>query len=316
MTSIEYDWDYCHTCGLSAEEIQAGIAEAAASASEPPVPPPAAASSEPGSGPPPPTTPPATPPTAPPTASPTPSRSGTSGLPPGTPGMGLMDEPARTEVPAVMLGGSVPKGAIAAGAMMVVVLIAVLLIFGGSDREPADVATDVTAPPLGGMTFRPSEDDKPYVVPSDQPFPTAAAGWIVFSPDDKSFSVEMPKPPTNTKLYSFPVQGTETQTLLFNAQDANGGYSIGVAEVGEAADPEAMLEQFTVDYGEQIGARTKSARVAEHDGHAARDFVLDSARFQLNARAVSIGTRVYVLTAGGTDPTVYNWPRFRDSLTV
>lgn len=377
MTPIEEDWDYCHTCGLSAEEIvaamDAGPVAAAApqdpTGAAPPGAPYAPTADLPQMGAPegftPPPAPPGdmappsggfappvgpapamplssmappgasgAPPMAPPPSGP-PPYGGDAGPPPdgepqgpppgnrgvdpmaAPPGASLMSGPppvsASPDAQPPLLGGAIPKPAIIGAVVLVLALIGVLAVFGSRGREGTQDTS--SGAPAGGLSLKVGEEDAVYAPPATGQFPLGQGGWIIFQPDDKTFSIEMPKPPTNLQLYTFPVKDVDTQTLLFNALGASGGYTIAVAEVGPPDEPDVQefLRKYAIDYGTAIKAKAEAGKEADHYGNPARDFVLTAANFQLKARVVRSGTRVYVLAAGGTDPSVYSWEHFRNS---
>lgn len=399
MTPIEYDWDYCHTCGLSSEEIVAGLeagdsvgvvdgpqAEASAPGAPPPPPPPPSEPSSPfgpggpaaggafgmpgvDDGPPPPPMPPGPPPPGPPPSSdhdlprfgsagpeaPAPpgaaggfalggagGMGGTGGVhgsasvgPPssGPVGPGYYDgpvDPANPMAPApgaslmedhetpklhtgpILAGRVSPTAFIAIGAVFVALLAFMFLT--RTDRSTQNTSTGPTPPPLGAIqlgTIDPN-DKGAYQPPSSARFETSAMGWIIFRPDDGTFTIEMPKAPTDARNINVKVDGNDIQTLVFTKTDMNGGYAIAVADVGEV-DPVAYLPSFAKGYARALDGGIAGSKATEHQGRPAYDFYIDAGDYSYNARATVVGGRIYVVTAGGLDVAAFQWEAFRDS---
>jgi len=410
MTPIQFDWDYCHTCGLSAEEISQGLAaeaeSGAASLDAPAAPdadlPPSVAAfddemladvsaqgsfdaftgdddEEIGGGSRPPYEPPAPPPSAPSQweapigpavaaagafgavvgepgqPSPTPGGSappfggapsggpGEPGpsvgpIPPGAdamPGGGHVAPPPAASKPSGMtlmgdplgstggsgpppmpmsgpiLGGSVPKGAIIGGIAMFVLLIVVVVAFGGSKRETAQTSTGPTRPPLGAVALDKSEGTLPSATEVKK-YAEGDGGWIVFKPDDGSFAVELPRAPDDLRLLNVALSTGDTQAITITSTTVGGGYFIAVVEVVDG-DPQDVLKDVASAYAKSVDSIVKGGSPSTHYGNPSRDFVIDSRDFQANARVVKVGTKVYVLAAGGTDPTALYWEHLRDT---
>ncbi len=398
MTPIQFDWDYCHTCGLSAEEITQGLLAEAQGGAEPlgapspadvaalpsiaayddndeddevftafvdsddesgdapspiesPMPAPSAldrgtSTRAATTGPPaaaagafaavagaaehptpaatiPPApfsvaSPQAIPPgadalpggghIAPPAPKPKPSGMSLMGEPLGSPG-GVAPPPMPTSGP--LLGGSLPKGAIIGGAAMFVLLIVVVVAFGGSKRETTQATTGPTRPPLGAVALDKGAGTLP-VSTEVKKYAEGSEGWIVFKPDDGSFAVEFPRVPDDLRLVNVALKGGETQAVTITSRTVGGGYFVAVMDVPDG-DEQDVLRDVATGYAKSVDSVVKGGSPSTHYGNPSRDFVVDSNAFQANARAVKMGTRVYVLAAGGTDPTALYWEHLRDT---
>lgn len=228
--------------------------------------------------------------------------------------MTLMDDAPVVRSATPVLGGGVPKAGIIGGVAIFAVLILFLLVFGrGRADDPSAVGSGSTAPPLGAVGLNRTTVSGGGVTRKTEKYAEGKAGWIIFKPDDGSFSVEVPKPPNALKNTVVTLATGDVQALTFSVADANGGYFVALADVPDG-DPQEVLKAFIAAYGKAIDFRWSTGGAGTHFDLPSRDFVYaNDAPQQMNARAVKVGARVYILGAGGTDPSAYFWEHFRDS---
>lgn len=335
-TPIQEDWDHCHTCGLTEAEIEEAIAGADADASAaPPALPPSTTSSAPseplgGDGPPP----------SPDDDAPGPPPPGPGGFGagagggfpggPGAPGPGAPGGPGGPGGPGApgRLGGGRPAPvaplaektppwvvAAAIGGAVVVILLVVVLFRPKSEPVATGAGDGTTVPPLGQVQLAdPKATSSTTSTTTANQFPPGRAGWIIYTAPEGTFRAEYPKAPIVMKD-SLTIGGSEVATSSYLDIDGNGGYAIVVVDVPAADNPQQVMQQTISAWAAKRGDKVSKSSPGEGRTQPTRDAVVTGPDGTFYVTAFATDNRVFLVTVGGSDPSVYSLDHLKDTFT-
>ena len=145
-------------------------------------------------------------------------------------------------------------------------------------------------------------------------FPPGKAGWIIYTSPEGTFRAEYPKAPIVMKD-SLTIDGNNVGTASYLDVDGNGGYAIVVVDQPAADNPQQVLQKTIAAWAAKRGDKVAKSSPGEGRTQPTRDAVVAGPDGTFYVTAFATDNRVYLVTVGGSDPSVYSLDHLKDTFT-
>lgn len=161
-------------------------------------------------------------------------------------------------------------------------------------------------------------DDSGEATPSGDAVPTTVA-WVDFRSDEGRFRVEMPNQPDRSQQ-DVPVGDGSLRLILFTANvNDSVAYNVGFVDYPEAiteADPATVLDGVVQGAAQQVSGTVVSKTPTTANGSPAVDYVVGAQGGQVQARAILVANRLYILQGASKEPDPDGFGRLATSFEL
>lgn len=205
-------------------------------------------------------------------------------------------------------------------------VLAIALALVGCNDDPGDRSVGPTPSDgeteagSGGPDATEGEEPPAGEDPGGEAPPGEAGdGWLSFESADEGFRVDLPVEPVRDEQ-TIPSEAGPLRVVIFVAQvDDTAGYNVGYTDYPEAVldvESDVLLDGAVRGAATNVSGTVESSTKLDVDGFPAVDYVITAGGADLQARAILVERRLYVLQRGGPQSDEEGFQRLVESFEL